>query len=150
MTEQGPAQRIRPLAIAIVRNGDQILVQHGFDSKKNQSFFRPPGGGIEFGEPAADSLTREFREELDAELCNLRLLQVTENVFQLEGKTGHEIVFIFEADFQDASFYGRSDLEIREPNSNTQASWVSVRELASGPTPLYPECLLDLLANDPG
>ena len=57
---------------------------------------------------------REFREELDAELCNVRLLKVVENVFRLENMTGHEIVFVFEAEFEDASLYQRSDLEIVE------------------------------------
>ena len=149
MTKHGPAQRIRPIAIAIVRNGDQILVQHGFDSRKNQSFYRPPGGGIDFGEPASESLAREFREELGAELCNVQLLRVVENIFLLEGKTGHEVVFVFEADFADSSFYQRSDLEILEADSRTQASWISVSELVAGTVPVYPECVLDFLTDDP-
>jgi ADP-ribose pyrophosphatase YjhB (NUDIX family) len=77
--------RIRPIALCVIRRGDHLLVEHGFDPVKREHFFRPPGGGIEFGERAVDALRREIREEFGAELAGPRLLGVVENVFRYGG-----------------------------------------------------------------
>ena len=42
--------RIRPLAICVFLNNNRILVAEGYDPIKQQTFYRPLGGGIEFGE----------------------------------------------------------------------------------------------------
>ena len=54
---------------------------------KNQEFFRLPGGGIEFGETAEQTLQREFAEEFGVEIKVGRRLGVAENIFVTEGKT---------------------------------------------------------------
>jgi hypothetical protein len=41
---------IRPVALCVFRNNDGILVFEGYDDVKGETFYRPPGGGIEFGE----------------------------------------------------------------------------------------------------
>jgi 8-oxo-dGTP pyrophosphatase MutT (NUDIX family) len=40
------------------------LVAHGHDSVKSEDFYRPLGGGIEFGELSEAALRREIKEEL--------------------------------------------------------------------------------------
>lgn len=137
--------RIRPLAICVVRDGDRILVEHGFDSAKNQHFYRPLGGAIEFGEPAVDALRREFREELGAELIDVCLLQVLENLFEYEGKGGHEIVFIFEGRFADARLNQCDELAIKGGDAPGRASWMTRTQLKDASRPLYPTGLLALL-----
>lgn len=57
-----------------MRSGERVLLEHGFDSARQERFYRPLGGAIEFGERAADAVQREIREELGAELEALRLL----------------------------------------------------------------------------
>ncbi|HEX5141250.1 MAG TPA: hypothetical protein VFX19_09915, partial [Dehalococcoidia bacterium] len=48
--------RIRPIAIVVFRRPDgAILVAPGFDTVKQQHFYRPLGGEIEFGELAEDT-----------------------------------------------------------------------------------------------
>lgn len=137
--------RIRPLVICILRKADRILVEHGFDSVKDQHFFRPPGGAIEFGETAAEALGREFREELGAELSGACIISVLENIFVYEGKPGHEIVFVFEASFANRAFYDRDELVINEPGVVGVASWKSLEEMRASGHPLYPDGLSDLL-----
>jgi ADP-ribose pyrophosphatase YjhB (NUDIX family) len=88
---------IRAVALVILRHGDDILLCEGYDRIKKRTFLRAPGGGIEFGEPAADAARREIREEFDLELGDLRPLGILENLFTFEGTTGHEIIFVFEA-----------------------------------------------------
>ena len=68
--------RIRALAICVFRHNGRILVAEGVDPcKGGQVFYRPLGGGIEFGEYAKQTLVRELREELDAEITALRFLR---------------------------------------------------------------------------
>ena len=68
--------KIRPLVVAIIEHNDKYLVCAGFDSVKNEKFYRLIGGGIEFGEKAETALRREFKEEINSELANIKFLGV--------------------------------------------------------------------------
>ncbi|MBO9700850.1 MAG: NUDIX hydrolase [Sporocytophaga sp.] len=46
----------------LFRNSDILLVKH-LTIGKNKFFYAPPGGGVDFGESAEESLIREFYEE---------------------------------------------------------------------------------------
>ena len=61
--------------------------------------WRPLGGGIEFGERAADAVKREFMEELGTRLDDPVFFCALENIHAHSGNTGHETVFVFEARF---------------------------------------------------
>jgi ADP-ribose pyrophosphatase YjhB (NUDIX family) len=140
------ANRIRPIAICVFRREDgAILVAPGFDSVKGQHFYRPLGGEIDFGELAEDAVRREIREELGAEIDAVRLLGVTENIFTFLGAEGHELVWMFEARFKDASFYEQDVVTCDEGGSPFEAHWVPLDVFTRGEAPLYPDGLLDLL-----
>ena len=83
--------RIRTIVLGIFLHEDRLLVFRGDDPTRNVVFYRPLGGGIEFGEPSADAFVREIREELGAELTAVRYLGMLENIFTHAGKRGHEI-----------------------------------------------------------
>ncbi len=134
---------IRPLALGIIRRGEELLVFRGHDESKGETFHRPLGGGIEFGERAAEALHREFREELDAELRDVELLGVVENVFIANGLDGHEIVFLFSARFTDESLYAREEIKILDDDAI--ALWMPIKDFASGDAILYPAGLTELL-----
>lgn len=85
------------MIICLFRNGDRILAAEGFDSVKQIQFYRPLGGGVEFGEHSRDALAREIKEELNAEIEDAQLLGVIENIFTHEGRQGHEVVFVYDA-----------------------------------------------------
>ncbi len=96
---------IRPIVICVFRDGDRILVSDGYDSVKQETFYRPIGGGIEFGERAEEAMAREVREEVGLEVQDLSYLGVLQNLFTLEGEPGHEIVFVYDGRFADESVY---------------------------------------------
>ena len=64
------AKTIRSKVICIFRDGKRILVGDAFDPIKNELFYCPPGGGIEFGESSEEALRREIFEELGKEIVN--------------------------------------------------------------------------------
>jgi 8-oxo-dGTP pyrophosphatase MutT (NUDIX family) len=84
-----------------VRDGDRLLVYEGYDSVKDERFYRPLGGGIEFGELGAEAVAREVREELGATVSDVRFLGVLESVFTYAGEPGHELVLMYEVALAD-------------------------------------------------
>ena len=83
---------------------------------------------------------------MEAELTDVTLAKVLENIFRFEGQPHHEIVFVFEAQFRDPAMYERSEFEIQESGLRTIASWKSLEELINGQTPLYPHSLPEFLS----
>lgn len=146
------APRIRPLAICLYSRGDRILVAEGFDPVKHEKFFRPIGGAIEFGEYARETIVRETREELGAHAINVRYLFTLENLFVFNGERGHEIVLVYDAEFQDQQLYdrecldGQETLDAQESSESFQAFWKSIEELRNDSRPLYPDGLGERLS----
>ena len=136
---------IRPLALAVVWREHEILVFEGYDSVKAERFYRPLGGGIEFGERAEAAVARELREETGSDVRVGRLLGVLENLFTFEGQPGHEVVFVFEVELEDRSLYEHDELAILDGVDGQEvvrALWVDPSRLDA---PLYPDGLAALL-----
>jgi len=137
--------RIRPLAICIFSHQGRILVNAAQDPVTQQTFFRPLGGGIEFGETSAATVTREIREELGLEAVELRLLGTLENLFTYCGAPHHEIVQVYDGAFANRSVYGRQFLEGQESDGAPFRAYWCGQDSFSSATPLYPTGLQELL-----
>ena len=141
--------RIRIQALALVRRGDQILVEKGRDEVKDETFFRLLGGTVEFGERGADTLRRELREELGAEADVGRLVAPIENLFTYEGESAHEICLVYECSLRDQRLYARDEWDAQEETSDGvrthPVSWRAIDSFGPGRRIFYPEQLLDLL-----
>jgi ADP-ribose pyrophosphatase YjhB (NUDIX family) len=135
---------IRPVALAAIRRRGDLLVYEGTDPTKDETFYRPLGGGIEFGERASEALRREMREELGVEVRNVKLLGVLENIFHVFGRPAHEIAFIFSADLADLALYEPDHLGV-VLDEGSPVSWQPLARFARSKSPLYPAGLLDLL-----
>jgi len=141
-------QKIRPLAICVFRDGERIFAAEGYDEVKQQCFYRPLGGRIEFGECSEQTIVRELREEIGAEVSDLRYLGTLENIFTFNGEMGHEIVLIYDGKFVDKSIYQREGLEGHEDDDESgtfRAVWKPLSFFRQGHAPLYPDGLLGLL-----
>lgn len=115
-----------------------LLVSEG-SNPSGELFHR---GHVEFGEYAVDTVRREFEEEIGQELVAVRLASVLENVFQWDGSTQHEIVFVMLAGFADPNAYEIPEQSVRDARQATRVIW---RPQAAGHPPLYPVGLGKLL-----
>lgn len=109
-------------------------------------FQRPLGGHVEFGEYAADTIHREFLEEIGQVVTGVRLLGVLENIFGWRGGTEHEVVFIFAAAFAAAAAYEVDEQAILD-NPGRRVLW---RQADAVSPPLYPVGLTELIGSRPG
>ena len=138
--------QIRPVALCVFRNRDRILVFEGFEKLRSETFYRPLGGGIEFGEKAEDAVRRELKEEIDAEVGELRYLGLLENIYTFNGKPYHEIVLIFDGALINSGLYEQAVIVGEEANGEViRAMWKSLDEFGEGTSILYPPGLLELL-----
>jgi 8-oxo-dGTP pyrophosphatase MutT (NUDIX family) len=129
----------------VFRNDDHSLVFEGRDPTKPGVFYRPLGG-IEPGEYGEKAIAREIREEIGAEIADVRYLGTLENIFTFDGRLGHEIVLVFDAAFVDKSFYARSEFcGIDDGNTLVKAVWKPLKYFEDRRAPLYPDGLVELL-----
>ena len=142
------SRRVRPIAICVLRRGPEILVFEARDSSANETFYRPLGGGVEFGELGETAVVREIREEIGAEIVNVRYLATLENIFELEGSPAHEIVLVYEADFAGSDVYERDEMiGTRDDGTTFDLRWMRLEYFRAGKAPLYPDGLLELLSD---
>ncbi len=140
-----PSPIVRPISICVFHNAGRILVNKFKDDVKQQWCYRPLGGGIEFCETAAAALQREIKEEIGQKVSRLRLLGVSENIFNYQGKPGHEIVFVYDGELNDATLVTTAAVQGQESDGTPfEAQWCGYKHFTSE-TPLYPNGLLDLL-----
>ena len=139
---------IRPIAICVFHHKNCILVAEGYDPVKNEHFYRPLGGGIEFGENSGETICREIMEELNAEVDreSLKYLGAVENIFHFHGAAGHEIVLIYDGVFKEAKLYEQAVILRKEANGEgIRAVWKDLNEFSTGKSILYPTGLVQIL-----
>lgn len=142
-----PDPRLRVIAIAALVHRDHVLLAEGHDPVKGETFYRPLGGEVEFGERAVEAVLREFIEETGFEIEILDSLGVVENLFTLRGQPGHEVVFEFVARFPEGA--GPSELatvEAVEGGDPFLAKWLPLTEVIAGAHRVYPDALPERLA----
>jgi ADP-ribose pyrophosphatase YjhB (NUDIX family) len=139
---------MRVAALALIRRGDEILVERGYDSVKGEAFYRLLGGTIEFGELGADAVRRELHEELGVGVEAGQRVATIENIFTWEGKDWHEIVLVYECTLGDSDV-PEGEWHIPEKKASGVVThefcWKLPSDFGPGGDRLYPEELLTLL-----
>lgn len=102
---------------------------HGYD--------RLIGGHIEPGETARDALDREVLEELGAPLADAELLDVLENIFRINGRLGHEVVFVYGGQLHDSGVVPPGGKVFADDGDPMPVWWRPVDDAAES-HPLYP------------
>jgi 8-oxo-dGTP pyrophosphatase MutT (NUDIX family) len=135
--------QIRAISICVFRKDDSILVCEGFDHVKKDYYYRPIGGGVEYGETSSAALEREVLEEIGATITNLKYLGTIENIFTYNGALGHEVVFVYDAEFVEKSFYDKTTFFGEEDNGGIiKLSWKPLSEFTNNKLRLVPEKLI--------
>ncbi len=118
----GNRLRLRACGICI-KDNSILMVNHRGISKEN--FWAPPGGGIQFGEGAADCLHREFKEETGL------LVEVKNFLFACEFiKTPlHAIELFFEVSSPNGSVKVGSDPEPGSPKIISEVRFLTWNEI---------------------
>ncbi|NEU56150.1 NUDIX hydrolase [Halorussus sp. MSC15.2] len=148
-------RRIRMVALGVVSrrtsddrvtDDEQLLVERHRDPESGETFYRPLGGGVEFGERSEDALRREFREELGVELTGVSYLGTDEDVFTFDGETHHEVWRVYETDVVEDWPYEREEFTAREPETGEEIEcvWKSRAALETEET-FYPDGVLSEL-----
>ena len=137
--------RVRPIAISIIRNKDKILVYERQDDITGEKFYRLVGGCIEFGESSNTALKREFEEELSLDIKNTKLISIFESIFTFNSKEMHEIVFLYESKFADSSIYNKDIINGLEGDRAFNAIWILVSDFLKKKHKIYPEEILNYL-----
>lgn len=138
-----PVQRIRNIAVGLVVREEHALVEIYPATDRHGTFARAIGGGIDFLETAVQAVRREFEEELGVALVTAELLAITENIFEVDGRSGHEVVHVFVVTSPQLDDLDLAD-EIPLLDNHTIARWMPLEALRAGEPPFYPAGMAEL------
>jgi ADP-ribose pyrophosphatase YjhB (NUDIX family) len=142
---QGSTGAIRPIAAAVIRDADRILVWEDYDPSTGETVAVPLAGGIEFGETGEQAIARELGEEIGANPRRIRFLGLLEDIYEWAGKKRHELYLIYQVDLEDQDAFEGKELTVTEPDGTSYvARWRPLSEFR-GSARLVPEGLLDLV-----
>jgi len=144
VTHYVPPARIRVIAVALIEHPSSgALFVAEFADRDGRVFHRPCGGGVEFGETAAQALQREFDEEFGAAMEVGDRVAALESIFEFNGAPCHEIVLVHRARFLDPAFHEDRRYPVRAAPHDTGV-WRPLNG-ADG-IPLYPVGMAALLS----
>jgi ADP-ribose pyrophosphatase YjhB (NUDIX family) len=136
---------IRPIAAAVVRSGDRILVWEDHDPVTGAVVSVPLAGGIEFSETGAQAIARELEEEIAATATAVRYLGLLEDVFDWAGQRRHELYLVYEVELRERAVYEAGEVPVVEPDGTRYvARWRPLADFR-GAARLVPDGLLELI-----
>jgi len=129
----------------VMRNGHVLL-----QNTERDPGYAFPGGQVAFGETSAETLAREFREELGAEIEVGALRWVEENFFRWNHTQYQQIGLTFAVELVgkiEIPMEGRFRcLETRTGGNQVWFTWMPVERLRDSDITVYPHDAADLLA----
>ncbi len=139
---------IQCVSHGLVVKNSQILVYKVVDKVSNKSFYRSIGGHVEFGEDSAQTLRREFKEEINRDILITKKLGIYENIFSYKGEKSHEYVSLYMVEFEDQSVYDMKEIVGNEgPFRQFIASWIPINKFLNNEEIIFPEQTLIHLKN---
>lgn len=134
---------LRPLlrAEAIILNNDKTKVLVQCDLQ--ESFYRLPGGSVEYCETAGKAIKREMLEEYDLHIIVGEIACINENIIEYEGEKIHNCTLIHWSSITNTI---EDFLLHKEKPHEVKLTWRTIEELMLKPT--YPEGIIDIIASD--
>ncbi|HEK9103060.1 NUDIX hydrolase [Bacillus pfraonensis] len=129
----------RAKVFGIVLHNERILVQEYVT--EGETYYRPLGGSIEFGEKSAETVIREYKEELGTQIEVIDYLGCLENMFH----GGHEIIQLYSLRFLDPSLHENEMIPVRDGERNAYAKWIPMIAFLEQEKVLYPNELMHFL-----
>ncbi len=142
---RGLTGRIRPIAAAVIRRGERILVWDDYNPATGETVCVPLAGGIEFGETGAEAIRRELAEEIGATPTRIHFLGLLEDIFDWAGQKRHELYLVYDVQLAEQAVYEAEEVDVVEPDGTSySARWRSLNEFV-GSARLVPDGLLELI-----
>ncbi len=117
----------------LIKEG-KLLVQRD----RSGSEYALPGGHVRIGEVMTDSLTREFMEEMSAEIVCKKLLWTEECFWETGGRKVHNISFYYQVELCPGTDIPVNDEWVaQKDNSNVLMGWIPIGRLEQ--LTIYPE-----------
>ena len=138
----------RAKALGIIEHNSCILVEeyNGKHESSEGCYYRPLGGTIELGEYGAQTVIREFEEELGVTIETGTYLGCLENIFQIGNTIGHELVQLYSVSFSNKELYKQNRFTITERDNISYAVWIPIEMFLHREKTLYPNGLTELLS----
>ncbi|MCQ6557294.1 NUDIX domain-containing protein [Paenibacillus mendelii] len=121
----------------IMDENNKVLVQ--CDSE--ESFYRFPGGTVEFRETAAHAIARELMEEFDLGVEVGKLAAVSESILEYDGIQRHDCTLIHWCKLVDE--WCEKDAIWHNEHPDIKLVWRTFEQLEA--RPVYPEGMVDFL-----
>jgi 8-oxo-dGTP pyrophosphatase MutT (NUDIX family) len=143
---------IRTTALAMIWRGDEFLVSEFDHLDHGGYYYRPLGGGIEFGEYGIDALRRELKEELRSNIADIQYLTTLENLYSYTGIFFHEIILLYQCRLLDTSLYFKDIIFYQDESvgvvSSEHAVWKPLSLFEDGGPMLVPDGLFEYLCRE--
>ncbi|PFJ91102.1 DNA mismatch repair protein MutT [Bacillus cereus] len=130
--------KLRAEAMILNEDHSKVLVQCDL----SETFYRFPGGSIEFGETTKEAIMRELMEEYDLKIDVQELAVVNEHIFEWNNEKGHHCTLIHWGTVKE-----RVTNEIRhKEHEDIILIWKSIEQLNNKPT--YPDGIVSYLEDN--
>ncbi|MDA1601392.1 NUDIX domain-containing protein [Bacillus cereus] len=130
--------KLRAEVMILNKDHSKVLVQ----CDENESFYRFPGGPIEFGETAQEAIMRELMEEYDLKIDVQELAVVNEHIFEWNNEKGHHCTLLHWGTVEEII---TNEIRHKE-HADIIIIWKSIEELKTKLT--YPEGIVSYLEKD--
>jgi 8-oxo-dGTP diphosphatase len=115
--------------------GNYVMTKRGQNCRDEQDTWDFGGGGVDFGDTVEETIVKEIKEELDADVLNLEFLGYRDMFREIEGQQSHWVSFQFLVEVD------REQVKNNEPHKFDAVEWFHLDAL---PEPLHSQAPLIL------